>query len=154
MTSTPTTRRERFEAKYAERGNGCWEWTAACFHNGYGKFRDGTKIRSAHRVAYEIYCGSIGSSTVCHRCDNPLCVNPNHLFLGTQKDNVSDMISKGRQAVGERFSSHKLTPSGVREIRERYNAGGVTQQALAEEFGVDQKLISRVVRRLSWKHVK
>ena len=108
----------------------------------------------AHRVSWELANGPIPSGMcVLHRCDNPPCVNPVHLFLGTQHDNVIDMIAKGRKnpACGENHGRAKLTAAAVREIRER----GLTesQQSLARLHGVSQVAISHVLLRKSWKHL-
>jgi HNH endonuclease len=86
---------------------------------------------------------------VCHTCDNPPCVLPDHLFIGTDADNNADRLSKGRYD-----SIAKLTEADVREIRSRYAAGGVTQRALAEEFGVIHQTIHSIIRRKNWKHIE
>jgi hypothetical protein len=157
---------ERFWAK-VERGPGCWEWTARRHRKGYGQFtmdRGGSRWTTvaAHRVAWELTHGPIPEGQlVCHRCDNPPCCNPEHLFLGTTSDNVVDSVVKGRwtrnpwrnQPKGERTANAKLTEAAVREIRQRYATGGISQQTLATEYGVNQTKISAVVRRETWAHV-
>lgn len=133
--------RARFEAKlmpipYA----GCHLWTACTHPGGYGSFKLAGQALKAHRVAYEIAHGPIPNGLhVLHRCDVRSCCNPDHLFLGTRADNMADMVAKGRQ-------SRKLTDSDVREIRARYAAGGISQEALAEAYGVGQVAISKRVR--------
>ncbi len=94
--------RLRFWTKYAESGiEDCWEWLAGRNRRGYGKFKMRRKTRPAHRVAYEMHIGPIPDGIlVCHRCDNPGCVNPAHLFLGTAQDNMSDKVAKNRQSKG------------------------------------------------------
>jgi hypothetical protein len=119
----------------------------------------------AHRFAYELAYGAIPPGLwALHHCDNPPCVRPDHLFLGTQSDNMLDAIHKGRRPAvppgppggplrGEHIRSSRLTAPGVRAIRERYAVGGVTQDALAAEYGVTQATISHIVLRKSWRHI-
>ncbi len=94
---------ERFNKKYLiNEDTDCWEWTAALNNIGYGMFRWATgKMRTAHRASYELHKGPIPAGlSVCHSCDNPKCVNPEHLWAGTMKDNFDDMVSKGRAKLG------------------------------------------------------
>ena len=103
---------ERFWSRVEKQENGCWKWIGAKFHRGYGRVNSGGKMLRANRVAYEISKGDIPvGMVVCHKCDVPLCVNPDHLFLGTIKDNVDDMIRKGRKNSerGEDRHCAKLT---------------------------------------------
>lgn len=134
----------------------CWPWGGASRdRHGYGNF----KIRSyqlarAHRVSYALYYGrSPGAMLVCHHCDNPKCVNPTHLFLGTVQDNSDDMVRKGRAAKmdmrGERNHAAKLDDQAVARIRDLINAG-LTNKAIALQFGVTHQLISRIRRGRSW----
>lgn len=137
-----------------KRGDGCWLWEGPP-HNrrGYCAIQYRGKFYLAHRVSWMIHYGDIpGDMLVCHHCDNPRCVNPEHLFLGTPNDNVSDMISKGRQAAGQSHPLSRLTEADVRTIRERY-AAGTSQSELAREYGCRQTNISNIVRRKTWKHV-
>lgn len=144
--------KSRFESKFTPEPNtGCFLWIAARSRNGYGSFNIGRKARYAHRVSYELYIGEIREGMhVCHRCDQPLCVNPEHLFLGTPADNMADRDAKGRQARGEAKASAKLTEHQVRAIRA---AEGLLQRELAELFGVSQTQIGQIRRRKRWKHV-
>lgn len=148
--------RDRFWAKVATGDAGsCWEWQGCRQRMGYGSVGvgsriDGTKRTTlAHRLAWELAHGPIpDGAKVLHRCDNRPCCNPSHLFLGTQAENVADMIAKERKRVarGPAHPSFKLTDEAKQTIRERYAAGGVRQQRLADEFHVDQTTISKVVR--------
>ena len=153
------TRIERFWSK-VDRSAGddaCWEWTACRNAAGYGSFPIATgKTQLAHRFIYSTVIGSIPEGHgVLHRCDNPPCVNPAHLFTGTAADNCADKIRKGREwhIRGEAVSLARLTADDVATIRKRYAVGGVSQESLAAEFGVIQATISKVVRRDTWRHV-
>lgn len=134
---------------------GCWEWTASKTGTRYGKTHINGKEFSAHRISFYIFFGiDPMGKCVCHKCDNPLCINPNHLFLGTYKDNIVDMISKGRDTmIGERNSMAKLTEKNVLSIREQYSIGGVTYKQLAIKHGVSITVIHQVVKGEIWSHV-
>lgn len=156
----------RFWAK-VRKTKSCWLWIAGLGRGGYGKFGvRGNRTVAAHRYAYETQIGPIPDGLlVCHDCDNHLCVRPSHLFLGTHKDNTQDAIKKGRFASGNRHPSctrpeyvrrgeaqntAKLTAVKVAAIRKR---PADNQSLLANEFGVSQALISRVLLRKCWKHL-
>ncbi len=138
----------------------CWNWTAAKFSNGYGAIRNDGRQCRAHRVSLELHRGPIPSGLcVCHHCDNPGCVNPEHLFLGTQADNVADKIAKGRQVnlrgaavsnPGTANGNAKLAESDVAAIR---SAIGVSQRKLAARFGVGRTQIRRILAGESWAHL-
>lgn len=132
---------------------GCWEWRGYCRPSGHGAIGIGKQaVDYAHRISWIVHNGPIpDGQAVCHRCDNPPCVNPAHLFLGTISDNNADMRGKGRQARGQTNGSAKLTDDQVREIRRM--AGSCSQRAIAEEFGVTQQLVSHIIRRTRWGHV-
>jgi hypothetical protein len=153
------------------KSDGCWLWTGAT-GKGYGNFMVRGKVIRASRFSYALHKGEIGDMYVCHRCDNPTCVNPDHLFLGTAADNLQDAIQKGRFPVardmvkvraaleatgtwfknGEDHPGVRLTESGVVDIR-RLHASGVSQHELARRYGVARKTISHVVYRRTWVHV-
>lgn len=133
--------------------SGCWHWTGAIHVNGYGQFNVGQRMVGAHRVSYELHHGALGHLFCCHRCDNRICVNPDHLFSGTQGDNVRDAVSKGRQAQGEEAGSAKLTAQQVREIRLRYANGGQSQMEIARRYGVCRESISLAVSGKTWRHL-
>ena len=152
------TLKERFDAKWQENPEtGCWEWQAGTTIHGYGRIRVASKSRKAHRVSYELHVGPIPNGMhVCHRCDRPCCVNPEHLFLGTPADNMRDRDQKGRcrPPKGEEHYKTKLTASEValiREAVERLPYGGVS--FLARWFGVSQASISDIRRGRTWTHV-
>lgn len=151
---------ERFWAKVTKADPGsCWEWQAARDPLGYGFFRmePSKPMWRAHRAAWTLTNGSIPAGMiVCHYCDNPPCVNPIHLFLGTDADNCADRVAKDRSSrmishYGETSPLAKLTAEQVEEIRRRYAAGGVLQRELGEEFGIGQTQVGRIVRRVRWK---
>ena len=136
---------ERYE-RFVVRGDGCWGWSACTNSLGYGHVAK----RYAHRVAYELFIGPIPHGMeVCHRCDNPPCTNPAHLFLGTRAQNAADAASKGRTLRGERNASAKLTAGQVREIREMCT-NGWPQRRIARAFGVSQSQVSSIVRGKAW----
>lgn len=142
---------ERFEKKFSrESPESCWLWSQR-LKKGYGQFRVGRAMRRAHRVAYELHVGPIPEGLqVLHRCDVRNCVNPAHLFIGTNADNMADRNVKNRQASGERIGNSKLTEADVREIRA---ADGVSQRRLAASYGVTQALVSSIRRRECWVHI-
>lgn len=136
----------------------CWLWTCSKKAKGYGQYTVWPgHVVLAHRYAYELMRGPIPDGLgVLHRCDNPPCVNPDHMFLGTRADNNRDMVEKGRARHsgprGEANSSAKLTEDSVRAIR-RERADGAKLLTLARRFNVSIHVISAVARRKLWKHV-
>lgn len=151
----------RFWAKIDVCGDDeCWPWLAAMDSRGYGRFHVGIDRNSsmlAHRVSFGLSTGE-EPEAVCHRCDNPRCCNPKHLFGGTRADNNRDMKRKGRYAKikpnlrGQKHHMAKLSDDDAVVIRNTYSEGGVTQYELAEQFGVCQRTISKIVRGLSFKN--
>lgn len=138
--------------------NGCILWIGLANEHGYGMIGRGGKHGGhclATRVAWELAHGPIPDGLyVLHRCDNPKCVNVAHLFLGTHADNMADKVAKRRHSFGAHRPCAKLTDDNIRAIRLRYSGGGITQQALADEYGVAISQINWAVNRLSWKHVE
>jgi predicted XRE-type DNA-binding protein len=115
----------------------------------------GGKDQGVHRVMYEFFNGKIPEGMcVLHKCDTPLCCNPQHLFIGTRADNNRDAKEKGRTSCGENKAISKLTDEAVREIRLLAEQGAVTQMQMAQKFGVSRTVISRVIGKRIWKHVK
>jgi hypothetical protein len=149
---------ERFWSKVDRRGK-CWIWTASRDPSGYGFFRLNGRMHKAHRVAWELTHGPLPQGqghNVCvlHRCDTTSCVNPDHLWLGTQADNVKDMIEKGRE-VKSRGIHHwraRLTPWHIRKIR-RLRALGHSQQTIADIIGTPQTNVSVILRGKTWAHI-
>lgn len=138
--------REKFD-KYTVKSDHCWDWTGHKNNGGYGAIKDSSDHsgKKAHRVSYELHVGAIPKGMlVCHKCDNPGCVNPNHLFLGTQSDNMIDMATKGRH-------TGKLTPEEVAKIRNM--AGSDTHKNIALLFGLSQQTVSGIINRKTWKHI-
>lgn len=149
--------RDKIRANHERRdGSACWEWQRARNRKGYGHMRWGGKVHGAHRLAYEAFVGPVEDLHVLHCCDNPRCVNPDHLFLGTHADNMADKMAKGRarggRLCGEAHSQAKLTEADVIEIRSRL-ALGHTQHAIAADLGVSQKLVSQIKLGRCWGHV-
>jgi hypothetical protein len=158
MPSMP--RAERFW-RHVDKSGECWNWTGAphCERPGlmpYGTFTDyvqrsdpDRRARSAHRVAYELAHGEIPEGMmVLHHCDNPRCVRPDHLYAGTRRQNMDDVIARKRQA-GERNPQALLTAEKVREIR----ASSDSPAQLAERFGVARPTIYNIRNRYTWRHV-
>jgi hypothetical protein len=152
---------KRFWSKVDRKGpDECWEWTGFRMKFGHGRLRFSGKKMLAHRLAWELSNGSIpatqgGQQTcVCHRCDNPPCCNPAHLFLGSRADNNADRDNKGRQGAprGESSNFAKLNSEQVLEIRRMCDTGA-KQRDIARIFGVHQGLISCIHLRKVWAHV-
>lgn len=136
----------------------CWEWQAAQFTSGYGMFAIDSHPHRAHRVAYELTHGKIPEGLcVCHVCDNPACVNPAHLWLGTHQKNMQDAARKGRTRGGvlrgERSQHARLTEAQVLVIRQMSEDGLGSQRQLAAMFGVSRGTIRHILYRETWKHI-
>lgn len=160
------TFKDRMTAKVDRSGgpDACWTWTGARHRGGYGVLHTGGKCGRtvyAHRVSWMLHTGTDPANmAVCHRCDNPPCCNPRHLFLGTIADNVRDMIDKGRARTaarpphlrGEAHGSAKITEANVIEIRQR-SAMGEPSPTIAASFGIDPSTVRQIIRRVIWRHV-
>jgi hypothetical protein len=135
-----------------ERGR-CWNWTGATDDNGRALFYDGKgKTVGASRFSWKIHKGPIPSGkSVLHYCDNPSCPNPEHLFLGTQLENIADRDHKKRQARGENHGSAKLTETDVRELRRLYREEGIGSWRLGQRFGISDRHALDIVRGVCWK---
>ncbi|HCL6635739.1 HNH endonuclease [Citrobacter freundii] len=145
---------KRFVSMYSvNESTGCWESTYAKNKGGYTKFSIFGITMLSHRVAYELYNGSIPPGLmVCHKCDNPCCVNPQHLFLGTAQDNMDDKILKGRHVGAKKGESHhraRLTEWQVEEIRQRLKQSE-SQLSIAASMGVSKTLISNIKTGKRW----
>jgi hypothetical protein len=159
---------DRFWTKVDKSGE-CWLWTASKDTSGYGQIRYEKRLRRATHIAWELTNGAIPVDTLlCHRCDNPACVRPDHLFLGTYAENAADMLTKGRQAIGDASSARlyperrprgtnhpkaKFTDDQVREIRRR-SAAGESQRQLARAYSVGKNTIQCIVEGVTWRHVE
>lgn len=128
---------------------GCMEWQGAIGSAGYGNIWHQGRVMGAHRVIYLLIYADPGAMLVCHRCDNPRCCNPDHLWLGTNADNQADKSRKRRGTHGERNTRAKLTEAAAREILTS-PAGNV---ALARKFGVDASTVSRIKHRKTWRYI-
>lgn len=145
-----------------DKSGDCWIWTGSRHVFGYGTIRSFDQNVLCHRLAWESTYGPIPEGmAVCHKCDNPPCCRPEHLFLGTLADNNRDRAAKGRGAKAHRHPSPGmangnavLTDAAIRDIRSTYAKGGISQQAIAEQYGVSQPLISRIVLKKGWRHIK
>jgi hypothetical protein len=145
------TAKERFMEKTNTEGS-CWVWIGGKLKGGYGQFSYEGKGLSAHRASYMLFVGEIGDKHVLHKCDNPSCVNPDHLFLGYPKDNSDDKVSKNRQLKGESNARSKLSDDEVRLIR-AWSSSGMSVRSISDVFGVSPMNVSFINRNLRWTHV-
>ena len=144
------TAKERFEEKYIPvTESGCWLWQGPLDSGGYGRFLI-KKTKLAHRASWMIFIGQIPDGMcVCHKCDVPSCVNPNHLFLGTTNDNIQDMVNKDRHARGERASAAKITEKQVLAIR----SDDRMLKEIAKDYGLAPNTVCMIKKKQKWKHI-
>lgn len=142
-----------FESRFVPiTESGCWIWLSGCVGDGYGVFWHNKKQNRAHRFSYELYKGEIpNGAVVCHKCDTPACVNPEHLFAGTHADNSRDMCLKGRTNPVKGQDNHmaKLSDSDVLSIRSDTRP----QSQIASSYNVNQSLVSLIKNRKRWRHL-
>ncbi|QBP33292.1 HNH endonuclease [Gordonia phage BrutonGaster] len=151
---------ERLLSKIATTDSGCWEFTGSLEPSSYGRVwsgGEGGRMLWAHRASWVVHRGEIPDGMfVCHACDNPPCVNPDHLFLGDHKDNMADMARKGRfnlpKLRGESHPGHMLTKQDVQEVRALHSEG-VSSRRLGELYGVSKTSILNIINRKTWSHV-
>lgn len=150
--------KERFEEKFT-RTETCWIWNRLHKGRRYGQFRVGNKMMAAHRVSWTLHVGEIPKNIIIrHKCDNPRCVNPEHLELGTQQDNMKDMTSRNRQSKGEHRPNSKLLDAQIIEIRQLYATGlySCADLAILYSLPVYQRscsTIRSIVSRKTWRHL-
>lgn len=158
FASRHKTLEEKFWAKVDKSAghDGCWLWTGSTNNVGYGKIGNGTRASAlyAHRLSWAWANGRPvpDGLFVCHRCDVRNCVNPDHLFVGTQRENMDDMLAKGREQHGENHAFARLTSDAVREIRRRL-AAGEQRSSVAGAFGITRVHLHKIEHRILWKHV-
>ncbi len=147
----PRSLKDRFEESiFYGSPDGCHYWTGHTTKKGYGSSHLDYKVRHAHRIAYELYVGPIPDGLfVCHHCDNRVCVNPNHLFLGTNMDNMLDKMRKNRTAAGSTHGMAKLNENDIFFIR----SSSDSMKDLALKHNVTPECIYLIINRKSWKHI-
>lgn len=146
--------KERFEKYFEKTPNSCWIWTGAILKRGYGQQKTGEKNKRAHRISWELYRGKIPTGmNVCHKCDTPLCVNPDHLFIGTQLDNIRDCIKKNRNAKAPNGEEHKNSKLKEKDVRNILKDKRLSLSKIAKEYGVHRKTIEYIKNGKTWKHI-
>ena len=142
----------RIKSKSTIQPNGCWLWFGHIDKYGYGSLKVGRKTKTAHRTSFETFVGPVeAGASVLHRCDNRACVNPDHLFIGDQRENIRDMMAKGRKAQqkGAANSGAKLSDDQVIAIRGDTRA----QAEIGKDYGITQSLVSYIKSRRLWGHL-
>lgn len=153
--SKPASIEKRFWSKVKVVDNSCWEWQGSKDRDEYGQAFHDQKFIAAHRLSWLVHKGNLPNLFVCHKCDNPSCVNPDHLFLGTNSDNMLDMVKKGR-APNRKGSNHgmaKLNEDKVKEIK-RLLSNGSTMYAVAKAYNVTFGTIRNIKNDKTWTHVQ
>lgn len=138
--------KERLLSRIAVVGK-CWEWQGAKNSKGYGSISIAGNLILVHRLSYRAHIGKIGNSFVCHRCDNPKCINPAHLFLGTPAENARDMFKKGR---GNPNPSRKISATDARSIRDKFATKKYKVTQLASEYGLAREYVHAILRGEYW----
>lgn len=156
----PKTIEQRWNDKVRKNSaTGCWVWTGQRNNRGYGMIYVKGSLKLAHRVGWELKNGPIPKGKLgLHTCDNPGCVNPDHIYVGTHKENTQDMIRRGRSnyrgPIGERASRSKLKSKQVQKIRRLWKNGNHSFASLATKFPVSYQSIACIIRRKTWRHLK
>lgn len=136
------------------KSEGCWEWAGSRNRDGYGWFCFNGKTQGTHRLAWQLTHGSIPKGmSVLHKCDNPPCVNPDHLFIGTQGDNIRDAFSKNKMPIGSERSASKLAERQVRLIKDDLKDAAVNYSELGRRFGVSTSVIYDIRDGVTWRHI-
>lgn len=143
----------RFQKYVKVSESGCHEWIGSLDAYGYGQLNINRRPAKAHRIAWELANGPVPEGmSILHRCDNPQCVNPEHLFPGTQSDNMKDAARKGRMHPGEKHGMSKLTESDVLAMRMAHSSGE-GRRDIASRFNVPYSTVNEIIRRDAWKHI-
>jgi hypothetical protein len=148
---------QRFFKHIKKKKNGCWEWTGQLHKTGYGRFLfQGKRGFLSHRVSWIIHKGDIIDNLfVCHHCDNRKCVNPDHLFLGTNNDNIQDRTLKNRsnRPFGNKFTPRKINERQVKEIK-KFLGAGISRKKISEIYNISIGQVTKISLGIRWKHVK
>lgn len=139
--------------QYVNKTDSCWLWSGPINAYGYGRFCYKYKSSMAHRTSYELFVGKIENLYVCHKCDVRSCVNPKHLFLGTQKDNMKDCCNKKRQNLGSKNGMARLTQDQVLEIKRIGRCGDFTHLQIATKFKTSRSNVSAILSNKRWPHL-